>query len=495
MSNLGRMNIMKKLILLSTVFTLAACGPANAQETTTSTTSNQTVVSDTQYFTDRDLNASYDEASATKISLSGSSANIEGTGASFSGNVVTIAAEGTYLISGESEGIQIKVEANDTAKVQIVLKDVTMVNEEAPIYIQSADKVFLTLAEGTTNQLSDGTSRTDETIDAVIFSRSDLTINGTGKLEITGSFNNGIESKDDLKIVDAEVTINASNNGIRANDALNIQGAILNLTTGNDGIKAENDDDLTLGMVYLNPKSVTINAIGDGIQASNTVEIAGGEIEIQNSNEGIEAMVIHQTGGNVSVISIDDGLNTSDPTSTESSGPGMGANANLSIVIDGGVLKVNAEGDGLDSNGSLEINGGEVYVQGSQMGGNGAIDADSQPIINGGTVIAIGTADMAQGFVSGSSQASIAANVNGSAGSIINIKDESGNVVASLTADKAFQSVIASVEGMTEGATYSVEVDGFETSVQASSSTGSGMMGGPSGFPGGQQPPAGFGNR
>lgn len=148
-----------------------------------------------------------------------------------------------------------------------------------------------------------------------------------------------------------------------------------------------------------------------------------------------------------------------------------------------------------DSNGSLEINGGEVYVQGSQMGGNGAIDADIQPVINGGTVIAIGTADMAQGFVSGDTQASISATVNGNVGSVINIKDESGDVVASLTADKAFQSVIASVEGMIEGSTYTVEVDGVAVSTQASSSTGGGM-GGPGGFPGGsQQPPAGFGNR
>lgn len=354
-----------------------------------------------------------------------------------------------------------------------------MTNQEPPIYVNAADKVFVTLADGTSNSLTDGSTRADEAIDAVIFSRSDLTINGNGQLTITGNFYNGIESKDDLIIAGGQITVNATNTALNANDVVNIQGATLDLTAGNDGIKAENEEDLTLGNMYLNPNSLTINAGGDGIQASNTVELAGGTIAINNSTEGIEAMYIHQTGADITLVSSDDGLNASDPTATASQAPGMGASTNsaLSIVIDGGTLVIDAGGDGLDSNGSLTLNGGTVLVQGSQNGGNGAIDADSQPIVNGGTIIALGTADMAQGLTSAANQPSISATVNGSAGSVVTILDEGGNQLAQMTATQAFQSVIASAPTMTEGTNYIVDVDGSQVSATGAASTGGGMRG------------------
>lgn len=491
---------MKKYLLLTSALVLAACGTAGAQETTTTTSTSSTTnttsttATTSTYFSYRDLDPSYDASTATTIALEGSTATVTGAGASVNGSTITIAAEGTYVISGQSEGVQIVVEANDTAKIQIVLNGVTMTNEEPPIYINAADKVFLTLAEGTSNTLTDGTSRADETIDGVIFSRADLTINGNGQLAVNANFYNGIESKDDLIIVGGQITVNAVNTALKANDVINIQGATLDLTAGNDGIKAENEEDLTLGNIYLNPSSITINATGDGIQVSNTVEIAGGTINITNSNEGIEAMIIHQTGGDVSVTAADDGLNASDPTATESSAPGAAANTALAITIDGGTLIVDAGGDGLDSNGSLTINGGTVAVQGSELGGNGAIDADSQPIVNGGAIIAVGTADMAQGFTSGADQASISATVSGSAGSVITIADEAGNVLAKMTATQSFQSVIASAPGMTEGATYIVDVDGTQVTATGAATTGNGGMGGPGGrggfgtVPGGQMP-------
>lgn len=469
----------KKYVILSAALVLTAgvATQVNRNQIVDLTSIVSAQTTDETYFTQRDLDASYDTTTASTITLEGSSATVSGERVSVDGTVVTISQEGTYIVTGTTDSVQLLVAAPDDAKVQIVLNGVTMTTQDAPVVVETADKVFLTLADGTVNSLSDGTTRTDEEIDGVIFTRSDLTINGNGELIITGNYHNGIEGKDDIRITGGTITITAVNHGINTNDAVNIQGAVIEITAGKDGIHSENNDDTTLGNVYLNPTSLTITATSDGIDAYNLIEIVGGTIQILQSDEGIEASVIHQTEGDVTINSTDDGLNASDGSSS-SEGFGLQANTNLEIIIDGGTLMINAEGDGIDSNGSLTINGGSVYVEGSQIGGNGAIDANGNTTLTGGTVIAIGTADMAQGFDTTSTQASISTTVNASAGSEILIKDTSGNILASYTSQKSFQSIIATVDGMTEGTTYIVEVEGVTQEVVAQASTGGGMMGG-----------------
>lgn len=459
---------------------LVACGSANAQE---ETTENQTTITNetNQYFSNRDLDPSYDSVKA-RITLEGASAMIGGEGATLEGTILKISQEGVYELTGISEGIQVLIEVADTEKVQLVFNNVTMTNEEPVVYVNTGDKVFITLKDGTTNQLVDGITRLDESLDAVIFTRSDLIINGTGELIINADFKNDIESKDDLRITGGIITITASNHALNANDAINIQGTVLNLTAGKDGIHAENNDDITLGNVYLNPTSLTISAAEDGVDAFNLLEIAGGDINIIQSDKGMEASVIHQTGGNVSIVSSDDGLNASDGTSNSQVMMSQG-NSVLQIVIDNGKLEINVEGDGIDSNGSVTINGGEIYVRGSQVGGNGAFDSDLGVTMNGGTVIAIGTADMAQDMNSGSEQASITVTADGQAGSVITISDQSGNVLATHTATKPFQWINATVPGMVEGESYIISVDNGTVEVTASKSVQSTGMGGPGGGP------------
>lgn len=473
----------RNVLLLGMAILLGACGTAGAQESSSNTISVTTNEA-TEYFTERDLTSTYDAAQATKITLSGNQASIEGQGAQLVGNTLTIAAEGTYIISGESNGIQLKVAANDTAKIQLVFNGVNMTHDDAVVYIESGDKVFITLADGTQNTLVDGATRTDETLDATLYSRSDLTLNGTGSLAINGLFKNAIESNDDLKIVSGTYNIEAVNHGLNANDQLNIGEATINIIAGKDGIHAENEDDLTLGNVYLNPTNLTIVAVEDGVDASNQLLIAGGTITITESEEGMEAKVIHQVDGNVTVTSTDDALNASDGSSSSEGGMEM-SNPELMIVIDGGQLVVDAEGDGIDSNGTITINGGSVYVNGSVMGGNGAIDAAGEVSVNGGIVMALGTADMAQGFSSTSTQASLAVMASGVAGSQIVVTDSSGNVVAEYNAQKQFQHLIISAPGLQEGSDYTVTVDGSATTAQAALTT-QGTMGGM--FPGGGQP-------
>ena len=191
----------------ATLTLLTACTQASSQSATTNNTSQTTATStsnsktdSSNYFTDKDKDTSYDESTASTVKLSGSSASVSGDGVAVSGDTVTISKAGTYVISGESNGVQIKVEAGDSDDVHIVLKGVTMTNTNAPISATKAGHIYLTLADGTTNTLSDSSSNNDEDADAVIFSKGDLTINGSGTLNIDAKKNNGIKANVTLHI-------------------------------------------------------------------------------------------------------------------------------------------------------------------------------------------------------------------------------------------------------------------------------------------------------
>ena len=132
----------------------------------------------------------------------------------------------------------------------------------------------------------------------------------------------------------------------------------------------------------------------------------------------------------------------------------------LQIILEGGTLTIDAEGDGIDSNGTVSISGGSLVVNGSVQGGNGPLDAAGDITITGGTVWALGTSDMLQGFAQGSTQASITANIAGTAGQTLIILDANGKEVTRQTASKDFQAVIMSSADLVDGQTYTIQVEG-----------------------------------
>ena len=258
-----------------------------------------------------------------------------------------------------------------------------------------------------------------------------------------------------------------------------------------------------LGNIYLTNTNITVNAGDDGINASNTMLIdEGATIDVQKSEEGLEARLIHQVGGTVTVKSSDDGLNAKDWTleSSEGQGPGQqtktvkaeAANVKnlnqageVKIVIDGGTLTVDAEGDGLDANGSIEINGGTVVVNGPTSGANAALDYDDNGKLNGGTVLFVDNGEMTMGFGSDSSQAFLMASVQGTAGTTVEVVDSSGKTVASLKASKAFSTVLISSPEIKEGEKYTIKVGSNSTTATASKQAAN-IGGGPGqGGPGG----------
>lgn len=301
------MKKIKYMIVAITVLALTVTGCASngngtsgGQSASTDGNSNGTqseVEIDTN-FTARDLEVGFEESLATFITLKDDSAEISGTGAKLDGNMITIQKEGTYVLQGDLKDGQIIVDVSDTEKVQLVLDGVSIHNSSfAPIYIKSGDKVFITLKEGSNNTLTDGTEYIqvdDNTVDGVIFSKADLTINGSGTLNITGSYKHGIVSKDDIVITGGTYNITAVKDAINGKDAVKIKDGIFTLSsdTGN-GIQSKHDSNSKKGYVY----------------------IAGGTITVTKSQEGIEGTVVIIDNGVINIHAEDDGLNAASGSS------------------------------------------------------------------------------------------------------------------------------------------------------------------------------------
>lgn len=231
-------------------------------------------------YSEFDLDAMWD-SKATFVELDDSGIKINGTGATANGSDLTINREGTYVLSGSLTDGQIKVSVEKTEKVHIVLNSVNVsCSDSSAMYIVSADKVSLTLAKDTVNSFVDGKTysyATGETEhNSCIYSKDDLTINGSGTLNVTGNFNNGIATTNDLKIVSGTITVAAVNNAIKGKDSIAINSGVINVSSQDDGLKVENELEAEKGYLCIEGGTVTINAGDDALQSVQSVTISGG---------------------------------------------------------------------------------------------------------------------------------------------------------------------------------------------------------------------------
>ena len=316
-------------------------------------------------FTSRDYEQTADLSGAVSYTVS-------------DGQDIRITAAGVYVLSGTASNVTVYVEAGKDDKVQLVLDGVSVTNTNFPvIYVKTADKVFVTVSGDsalsvTDSFTTDGSTKTD----GVIFSKTDLTLNGTASLTVS-SADNGIVCKDDLKITGGTYTVTASTKAIDANDSIRIAGGALYLIAGTDGLHAENDGDDTKGYVYICGGSLTISAGDDGIHALSVVQIDGGTLNIKAA-EGIEGTYVQFNGGTITIQSTDDGVNAAYKSSAYTP----------TVEINGGDITVSmgaGDTDGIDSNGNIIMNGGTVTVT-----GNSTFDYDGTAQYNGGTIIANG---------------------------------------------------------------------------------------------------------
>ena len=273
-----------------TLAMLTGCGAVSGQsDTSTAAVGSTAVVENAAIDTDglfsqRDLEQSWDESTAVRIELTGDTASSDSDAVQIDGGTVTITSEGVYVLSGTLSNGSIIVDAGDEDKVQLVLNGVSVTSSDfAAIYAKNADKVFVTLAENTENTLVNENGFTeidDNHVDAVIFSKCDLTLNGAGELTVTSPAGHGIVSKDELAITGGTYTITASGHGLTGKDSVAIAAGSFVIDSGKDGIHAEDEDDSEAGFIYLSDGDFTITAQGDGISASGMLEIAGGNYNI-----------------------------------------------------------------------------------------------------------------------------------------------------------------------------------------------------------------------
>ncbi len=544
----------------------------------------QNVLAEEDVFSDRDYEDGFDESSSVFISLEGGSAQASSDSVQIVNSTVTITQEGTYIISGTLDDGMIVVNADDTSKLQLVLNGANINSEtSAAIYVLEADKVFITLADGTQNSLSNGGTFTgidDNNIDGALFSKQDLTLNGSGSLTVKSPSGHGIVCKDDLVITDGSYSIICASHGLDANDSISITGsASIEIDAGKDGIHAENSDDVSLGYIYISGGTFDIDAQGDGISAGSYMQISSGEfsilagggsengtkassdswggfpggrgfdrgmeqtyaesesgtsmkglkasgsliisggsfiidsaddsvhsndsitvlggsfeiasgddafhadntltvesgaINISESYEGLEALNLIISGGEISLVASDDGLNAAGGTDSSGTtgkrdgmfgtgmggrgGPGGGgfSSSNGSIVISGGTLYINASGDGIDANGSVEISGGNITVVGPAYGDTATLDYDTTATITGGTFIGMGASGMAQTFGS-SSQGVISVNAGKQAAGVqVIIEDSEGNILLETCSELSFSVIIYSSPNVVSGEEYTV---------------------------------------
>jgi hypothetical protein len=613
-------NKMKKIIALllqlTLIFALAACSAVGTASGTTSQTAAESVTADAAAVVVSPLSVEYDsedlnpstDASAT-IQLNGDSISTEGVGATVNGGSVTITAAGTYNISGTLNDGQIIVDTEDEGAVNLVLNGATINNStSAPIYVRSADKTVITLADGTQNAVTDGAAYTyddaeAEEPNAAIFSKDDLTINGGGSLTVTANFNDGITSKDDLKITGGVITVNAVNDGIRGRNYLAVKDGTITVNALGDGLQSNNDEDATKGYVLIEGGTINLNTGMDGIQAETQLTVSGGTLniftgvgstinyELENSAkglragmdititggtinidsaddaihsngsltmdggditiasgddgihsdatltinngtvnitksyEGIESEIITLNGGTIHLIAADDGLNAAGGADGSSVNGRAGENpfaesGNAYIYINGGYLYVDSVGDGIDSNGSIEMTAGTAIVNGPTNNGNGPLDYNGTFNISGGYFLAVGSSGMAQNASESSTQYSVLYGFDTmqAAGTLIRIENESSEEILTFAPAKSYQSVVlsspelgngsyvlysggassgSSMDGLYSDGTYTAgtQVATFTvSSVVTSTGTvggfgGGGPRGGPGEMPGGGQPP------
>ena len=572
----------------------------NAEET--SAQSEAGTFSSADMFTERDLAGTYEESGAVYVTLSDDGITGETDGVVIDGQMVTITAEGTYIFSGTLSEGQIVVDA-DNAKVQIVFDNVDITcASSAAVYVKSAEKVFVTLAEGSQNTLrntDEYVAIDDNNIDAVIFAKSDLTLNGTGSLTIVSAEGHGIVSKDDLKITGGTYDITAAGHALSGKDSVRIADGTFILTAEKDGIHAENADDEEKGYIYIADGDFTITSDGDGMDASNIVQIEDGTFDITAGGGAANSQKTHESdmpgGGMSQNIERPDGESmpqmgekpdeesmsqmgekpdeesmpqmgekpdgenmpqdtTTDESSTSTKGIKAGggmylnggtyqidsaddsihSNANITIAdgtytlatgddgvhaddalivnggtitvtesyegleglavtindgtiditasddgintagekrgLNGGYIHILAGGDGVDSNGDLTINGGEIYIDGPSDNGNSAIDYGdrSSAYVNGGTLVAIGSSGMAEVMSDSSKQKVLMVKLGEQMeGGNVVLTDSEGNVIVSYTALKTYDCVIISTAEVESGATYTLTTSGTTTEVTA----------------------------
>lgn len=467
---------MKQIFIATTILSLSlgACTPKPAPAKTESTQSIETSSTETSStettesiksssnvnlkddvslkdsgISDEDYTSSTDNAISIKLSDNNSTSSDDGV--SISNNIINITKAGTYILNGSLTDGGIQISVGEDENVRLILNGVSINNNTlSAITMNSGNKLIITLADGSTNTLSDGTTYSDEDIDATIYSSSNLTINGNGTLNLSANYQNGLKAKDNLIIVSGNISIKSADNAIKGND-----------------------------LVVIANGSINIDATGKGITSNGSVYIYDGKLDIANSEEGLEGLTVELYGANININSTDDGINTrvkADDSLSESEKEAFSARYQETayLKLDGATVVVNAEGDGIDSNGDVFIESGYILVNGPSSAGNATLDYNGNAYITGGTYLGLGNGGMRQGFSSESSVASVNVDFDSSiaANTEITLSDNSGNKILSFTNAKSISNILFAISDINIGDTVSISAGSQSKEITVSADSG-----------------------
>jgi hypothetical protein len=472
-----------------------------------------------------DLDSAWDEQASTSIRLEGAAASVDGEGALYSDGAVTIGSAGSYVISGSLDDGQIVVDAGKGDIVRLVLKGASVYNADGPaLYAKQSAKMVLTLADGTENTFEDGAAYNlapgEDEPDAAIFADDSLSINGSGALRVKGNYMDGIRAKDILAVTGGDIAVEAVSDGLHGRDGVAMLDGDIVIKAGNDGIKSNNDEEGAKGFVALDGGSCGIEAENDGVQANGSLvvlggafsvqagddafhadgalRVEGGEIDVAGCYEGLEGATVDIYGGSIRVKADDDAINAAGG-SDESDGPGGAGGDSFDpgggyyVRVAGGFIDALGGRDGIDSNGDIYIEGGDLRLSAQSMGMEGAIDLDGRLVITGGRLVAAGSVATPS---SDSTQASLLVS-HASAreeGSVIELRDEAGATVLEYVSRMGYSASAFSSPDMAEGGSYSLFIDGEMVAELALSGTATAVSddGGPYAPAGGRGGPGGF---
>ena len=411
--------------------TMTACSDKNTSSSAITTTTAPSVTEsdvDTSIAAS-DLDVGYDETSSTTVSFSNSSAEISGNGAQSDGGVVTITEAGTYILSGTISNGRVIVAADKKAEVKLVFNGVNITcTDNAPIYVSKADKVYVILEDGTENTLCDGSTynlgEDDANTDACLFSKSDLTINGGGTLNVTSNYKHGIVSKDDLVITDGVINVTSTSTAIEGKDSVKISGGNFTISAGTNGIKATNTEDTAKGFISITGGTFNIVSNNDAIEAETVLTIEDGTMDITTGGGSANASTKSDGSANgdwqkdmgnggggpmgnggdmgnppdaqpaneTDELTLETAANTTtdvtleettDETSDDTTSTSAKAlKAGTEIDIKGGTITIDSADDSIHSNGDVNIMGGTV----SASSGDDGVHADGNLTISDGTV-------------------------------------------------------------------------------------------------------------
>ncbi len=386
------MNKKNRIILIVVVAVLTLCiviglivRNRNTSPSTQSETGEQEVTESMAGFLDSDEYTDYANTTYTSIKLSGSSITIDGTGVSYNGTDIIIDQLGTYVFSGTLDQGSITVETTKTSEVRIVLDSASITNAKGPaISVTTAKQVMISLVPGTENSLNDGSNYTltgEDDPNAVIYSKTDLIFNGTGTLNILANYNDAIHGTDQLRIIEGTYVIKSVDDGIIGKDVLAIKNGTFTIDAGGDGLKSTNEEETSLGYIYLNDGTFTINSGDDGISSVQSLTINNGTYAISTSTsgegKGIKATsTIKINNGTFAITASDDAINSNydtiinDGTFKISSGDD-GIHSDHTTTIVGGTIRINTSVEGIEG-AIVKIEGGTIQIWASDDGINGA---------------------------------------------------------------------------------------------------------------------------